>query len=98
MDLILVLVDARAKLDSQKKMKLVKSMHEQAQLHIEKKNEQYVTQVNKGSKRLILNSVIRFEFTCKRRDFQPRRNLRCTLEDESFWREREWCDLECLEH
>ncbi|KAH9752091.1 hypothetical protein KPL71_014557 [Citrus sinensis] len=57
MDLILVLVDARAKLDGQKKAELVKSIHEQAQLHIEKKNEQYVTQVNKGSKRLILNPL-----------------------------------------
>ena len=35
------------------KAELIKSIHEKARLHIEKKNEQYATQVNKGRKCLI---------------------------------------------
>ncbi|KAH9780563.1 hypothetical protein KPL71_008129 [Citrus sinensis] len=53
MDLIPLLVDTRASLDGQKKAELVKSIHQKARLHIEKKNDQYATQVNKGRKRLI---------------------------------------------
>ena len=53
MDLIPLPVDARNSLDGQKNEELVKSTHEKAQMHIEKKNEQYATQVNKGRKCLI---------------------------------------------
>jgi hypothetical protein len=40
-------------LDGQKKVEMVKKLHESVRQHIEKKNEQYATKANKGCKQVI---------------------------------------------
>jgi hypothetical protein len=52
LDLIPLPVHEISSLDGKRKAELVKNIHEQARQHIEKKNEQYTTQANKGRKRV----------------------------------------------
>jgi hypothetical protein len=46
-------VNERTSLDGQKKAEMVKKLHESVRQHIEKKNEQYATKANKGSRQVI---------------------------------------------
>ena len=48
LDLLPLAVNEMTSLDSQKKAKMVKKLHESVRQHIEKKNEQYVTKANKS--------------------------------------------------
>ncbi|XP_057999302.1 uncharacterized protein LOC131178358 [Hevea brasiliensis] len=43
-------IDYIASLDGEKKAEMAKKMHEQAKLHLERKNEQYASHANKGQK------------------------------------------------
>ena len=53
LDLIPLPIDERASLDGKRKAELVQSIHEKAQLQIEKRNEHYAKQANKGRCRVI---------------------------------------------
>ncbi|XP_057990624.1 uncharacterized protein LOC131173000 [Hevea brasiliensis] len=53
LDLLPLPIDHVASLDGEKKAEMVKKMHEQARLHLEKKNEQYASHANKGRKPMI---------------------------------------------
>jgi hypothetical protein len=53
LDLLPLPVNERTSLDGQKKSKMVKTLHESARQHIEKKNEQYATKANKGCRQVI---------------------------------------------
>ncbi|XP_057994977.1 uncharacterized protein LOC110659821 [Hevea brasiliensis] len=53
LDLLPLPIDHVASLDGEKKDEMVKKMHEQARLHLEKKNEQYASHANKGQKPMI---------------------------------------------
>ena len=46
-------VNERPSLDGQKKVEMVKKLHESVQQHIEKKNEQYANKTNKGRRQVI---------------------------------------------
>ena len=48
LDLMPLPVDERGSMDGKKKAESVKSIHEKVRLQIEKKNDQYVFQANKG--------------------------------------------------
>ena len=52
LDLMPLPVNERDSLDGKKKVELVKSIHEKVRLQIEKKNEQYACQANKGRRRV----------------------------------------------
>ncbi|XP_058002312.1 uncharacterized protein LOC110669705 [Hevea brasiliensis] len=53
LDLLPLPIDHIDSLDGKKKAELVKKLHEQARVHIEKKNAQYVSHANKGHKILV---------------------------------------------
>lgn len=53
MDLIPFPLSEIVSLDGQRKAKLVKSIHENARQHIEKKNKSYAQQANKGRRMVI---------------------------------------------
>ena len=53
LDLIPLPIDERASLDGKRKAELVQSIHEKARLQIEKRNEHYAKQANKGRRRVI---------------------------------------------
>jgi hypothetical protein len=53
LDLMSVPIDGRSSLDGQKKVELVKSLHERVQLQIAQKNERVASQANKGRRRVI---------------------------------------------
>ena len=46
-------IDKHVSLDSKKKAKFVKQLHEKVRQHIEKRTEQYATQANKGRKQVV---------------------------------------------
>ena len=46
-------VNEMTSLDGQKKAEMVKKLHGSVQQHIENKNEQYVTQANKGRRQVL---------------------------------------------
>ena len=48
-----LLVNEMTSLDGQKKVEMVKKLHESVRKHIEKKNEQYVTKANKGRRQVL---------------------------------------------
>ena len=48
LDLMPLPVNERGSMDGKKKAELVKSIHEKVRLQIEKKNDQYASQANKG--------------------------------------------------
>ena len=48
LDLLPLPVNERTSLDGQKKVEMVKKLHESVRQYIEKKNEQYATKANKG--------------------------------------------------
>ena len=52
LDLMPLPVDERGSMDGKKKAELVKSIHEKVRLQIEKKNDQYASQANKGRRRV----------------------------------------------
>ena len=52
LDLLPMLVNERTSLDGQKKAEMVKKLHESVWQHIENKNEQYETKVNKGRRQV----------------------------------------------
>lgn len=52
LDLIPLPVKEISSLDGKKKAELVKKIHEEARLHIQKQNEKYATRANKGRKRV----------------------------------------------
>ena len=52
LDLMPLLVDERSIMDGKNKAELVKSIHEKVRLQIEKKNDQYAFQANKGRRRV----------------------------------------------
>uniref|UniRef100_A0A2N9GLL5 Reverse transcriptase n=1 Tax=Fagus sylvatica TaxID=28930 RepID=A0A2N9GLL5_FAGSY len=53
LDLMPLPVDGRSSLDGQKKVELVKSLHERVRLQIAQKNERVAAQANKGRRRVI---------------------------------------------
>ena len=53
LDLLPLPVNEMTSLDGQKKAEMVKKLHENVQQHIEKKNEQYATKVNKGHQQVL---------------------------------------------
>jgi hypothetical protein len=53
LDLLPLLVNERTSLDGQKKVEMVKKLHESVRQHIEKKNEQYAAKANKGRRKVI---------------------------------------------
>ena len=53
LDLLSFPVNEIGSLDGEKKAELVKLIHEKAKAHIERKNEQYASQANKGRKRVV---------------------------------------------
>jgi hypothetical protein len=53
LDLLPLPVDEKTSLDGQKKVEMVKKLHESVRQHIEKKNEQYVTKANKVRRQVI---------------------------------------------
>jgi hypothetical protein len=53
LDLLPLLVNERTSLDGQKKVEMVKKLHESVRQHIEKKNEQYATEAKKGRRQVI---------------------------------------------
>jgi hypothetical protein len=53
LDLMPLPVDGRSYLDGQKKVELVKSLHERVRLQIVQKNERVASQANKGRRRVI---------------------------------------------
>ena len=58
-------------LDGQKKVEMVRKLHESVRQHIEKKNEQYATKANKGFDKSSLNQVIGFRCIREKKDFHP---------------------------
>jgi hypothetical protein len=52
LDLLPLPVNEKTSLDGQKKAEMVKKFHENVCQHIEKKNEQYATKVNNGSRQV----------------------------------------------
>ena len=52
LDLMPLPIDARGSMDGKEKVELVKSFHEKVRLQIEKKNDQYASQANKGRRRV----------------------------------------------
>ena len=46
LDLLPLPINERTSLDGQKKVEMVKKLHESARQHIEKKNKQYATTIN----------------------------------------------------
>ena len=46
-------IDGRSSLDGQKKVELVKSLHESVRLQISQKKERITSQANKGRRRVI---------------------------------------------
>ena len=53
LDLLPLPVNEMTSLDGQKKVEMVKKLHESVQQHIEKKNEQYATKANKGRRQVL---------------------------------------------
>jgi hypothetical protein len=53
LDLLPLPVYERTCLDGQKKVEMVKKLHESVQQHIENKNEQYATKANKSRRQVI---------------------------------------------
>ena len=53
LDMLPLLVNEMTSLDGQKKVEMVKKLHESVRKHIEKKNEQYVTKANKGRRQVL---------------------------------------------
>jgi hypothetical protein len=53
LDLLPLPVDEKTSLDGQKKVEMVKKLHESVRQHIEKKNEQYATKTNKDRRQVI---------------------------------------------
>ena len=53
LDLMHLPVDGRSSLDGQKKVELLKSLHERVRLQITHKNEMVASQANKGQRRVI---------------------------------------------
>jgi hypothetical protein len=64
-------VNERTSLDGQKKVEMVKKLHESVRQHIEKKNEQYATKANKGHREVIFEPSDWVWVHMKRKDFQP---------------------------
>ena len=52
LDLMPLPINEKDNLDGKKKAELVKSIHEKVRLQIEKNNEQYASQANKGRRRV----------------------------------------------
>ena len=53
LDLLPLPVNEMTSLDGQKKVEMVKKLHESVQQHIEKKNEQYAIIANKGRRQVL---------------------------------------------
>ena len=53
LDMLPLLVNEMTSLDGQKKVEMVKKLHESVRKHIEKKNKQYVTKANKGRRQVL---------------------------------------------
>ena len=53
LDLLPLPVNEMTSLDGQKKVEMVKKLHESVGKHIEKKNEQYATKANKGRQQVL---------------------------------------------
>ena len=53
LDLLSLLVNEMTSLDGEKKVEMVKKLHESVQKHIEMKNEQYATKANKGRRQVL---------------------------------------------
>ena len=53
LDMLPLLLNEMTSLDCQKKVEMVKKLHESVRKHIEKKNEQYVTKANKGRRQVL---------------------------------------------
>jgi len=60
LDLLPLPVNKMTSLDGQKKVKMVKKLHESVRQHLEKKNEQYAAKANKGRRQLIFNRATGF--------------------------------------
>ena len=53
MDLLSLPINEMTSLDGENKAEMVKKLHESVRKHIEKKNEQYATKANKGSRQVL---------------------------------------------
>jgi hypothetical protein len=81
LDLMPLPVDGRSSLNGQKKVELVKSLHERVRLQIAQKNERVASKPIKGEDMSSLNQEIGFGFTCAKKDSQPIEGLSCILEE-----------------
>uniref|UniRef100_A0A2N9HQK0 Integrase catalytic domain-containing protein n=1 Tax=Fagus sylvatica TaxID=28930 RepID=A0A2N9HQK0_FAGSY len=61
LDLLPLPVNERTSLDGQKKVEMVKKLHESVWQHIEKKNEQYATKANKGRRQVTIRRLNPFK-------------------------------------
>jgi hypothetical protein len=74
MDLIPLPFEEKVSLDGEKKAKMVRQLHEEVRLQIEKKNRLYASKANKRRKLVFSNPVIGFGCTCVKNDFLTKGN------------------------